>query len=333
MRSNTLLLIALAAVSASAQDIVSARAGLVHHMEGAILINGEAVKQNGDTFISMKQGDTLATERGRAEVLLNAGTYLRIGEASSFKLDSADLDNTQLTLLSGTVLIEVADLPKDTSATLSILGSQVALKKRGLYEFTADKPGNVRVYDGEISLTAAGATPIKITKGREIAFNALSSGPGKFNLDETSELYNWGSRRAIYIAQANQSAARTAYTSGTNRSSLASSFGLLGAYRGVWVFNPAFGMYTYLPLSGFGYSPYGIQIFSPQSYYARVSQPSISSGFDSSTGSMQRSAVSSPVYSGAAVSSSAGAVSTPAASAPAVSTPNTGGGGDAGRRR
>ncbi len=332
MRHNTLLSIAVLAMSAAhAQDIVSARAGLIHHMEGSVLIDNKEVTQVGDQFVSMKQGETLSTELGRAEVLLNAGTYLRIGEDSSFKLVSADLENTRLTLLSGTVLIEVADLPKDTSATIEVLGSQIALKKRGLYEFTASAPGNVRVYDGEISLTASGATPIKISKGREIAFNALSSGPGKFDEKDTSELYNWGSRRALYIAQANQAAAKSAYT-GTGYNSL-SAMGLLGSYRGMWIFNPAYGMYTYLPMTGFGYSPYGIQIYSPQTAYVRVVQP-ISSGFDNSANSGQRSAVSSPAYSNsAAASSSAGAVSLPAATAPAVASPNTGGGGDAGRRR
>ena len=317
----------------SAQDIVSARAGLIHHMEGAVLIDGETIERHGDAFLSMKQGETLSTERGRAEILLNAGTYLRVGEASSFKLDSADLENTRLTLLSGTVLIEVADLPKDTSATLDILGSQVALRKRGLYEFTADKPGNVRVYDGEIALTSTGASAIKIGKGREIAFNALSAGPGKFDEKETSELFNWGSRRAAYIAQANQSAARTAYADSRTLASTNSSLSYLplGAYRGAWVFNPYYGMYTYLPLRGYGYSPYGLAIWSPQTVYVQSYQP-VSSSFGSADNSMQRSAVSSPAYSQSS-SSSIGAVSVPAATAPAAASPNTGGGGDAGRRR
>lgn len=330
MRRNTLLsIVALTISMAHAQEIVSARAGLIHHMEGSILIDGKAITQVGDQFISMKQGETLSTELGRAEVLLNAGTYLRIGEDSSFKLVTADLENTQLTLLSGTVLIEVAELPKDTSATLEVLGSQIALRKRGLYEFTASKPGNVRVYDGEIALTASGATPIKITKGREIAFNALAAGPGKFDEKDTSELYNWGSRRALYIAQANQAAAKSAYTS--TGSSTMSSLGMLGSYRGMWVFNPAFGMYTYLPMTGFGYSPYGIQLYSPQTaYYVRAAQPT--SGVNASGNSAPRSAVASPVYANAA-SSSAGAVSVPAATAPAVASPNTGGGGAAAAHR
>ena len=326
MLRNTLLLIAGVAVSASAQDIISAKAGLIHHMEGAVLINGEPLKQNGDIFLSMKQGDTLSTEQGRAEILLNAGTYLRIGDASSFKLVSAVLENTQLTLLTGTVLIEVAELPKDTSATLDILGSQVSLKKRGLYEFTADAPGNVRVYDGEIALIAAGTAPIKITKGREIAFNALSAGPGKFDESQTSELYNWGSRRAIYIAQANQSAARTAYSPGASRSSLSSSLGLLGGYSGAWVFNSYYGMYTYLPAMGFGYSPYGIQIYSPQTVYVRVAQPSTGLSASSNGSSGQRSAVASPAYSNSAALSSAPAMASPAPSAPAAASPNAGGG-------
>lgn len=336
MRSNVLTLMAVAAVSAGAQDIVSARAGLIHYMEGAVLINGEALKDHGDTFQSMKQGDTLSTQRGRAEVLLNAGTYLRIGEASSFKLDVADLENTKLTLLSGTVLVEVADLPKDTSAMLELLGSQVALKKRGLYEFSAEAPGKVRVYDGEIALTAAGATPVKVGKGRELAFNAFRTGPVKFDEKETSELYNWGSRRAIYIAQANQSAARTAYADSRTQGSLRNGFGFsaMGAYRGVWVFNPFFGMYTFLPLSGYGYSPYGFILFSPQTAWVQQQARPISSGFDASTGSMQRSAVDSSAYSSSgAVSSSAGAAAVPVATAPAVATPNTGGGGEEGRRR
>jgi hypothetical protein len=332
MLRNTLLLVAGVAVSvATAQDIVSARAGLIHHMEGSVLIDGTAINQVGDQFVSMKQGQTLSTEQGRAEVLLNAGTYLRIGESSSFKLVSADLANTQLTLLSGTVLIEVADLPKDTSATLDIMGSQVALRKRGLYEFTANKPGIVRVYDGELALTASGARPIKIGKGREIAFNALAAGPGKFDENETSELYNWGSRRALYIARANQSAARSAYADASNGVYNQSMLTGLGSYRGVWMFNPYFGIYTYLPMRGYGYSPYGIQIYSPQTAYVQVYQP-VSAGYDNSSNS-SRGAVSAPAYSGSSVNSSPGNAAPAAVAAPVAASPDTGGGGDAGRRR
>ena len=278
MRSKTLLMAAVLVLptAALAQEIVSAKAGLIHLIEGTVLINDKVVEQAGDKFLSMKAGETLSTQAGRAEILLNAGTYLRIGQNAAVRLDTADLEDTHLTMLSGTALIEVAELPKDVSATIELMGSQAALRKRGLYEFNADKPGNVRVYDGELTLTASGATPIKIGKGREIAFNALSSGPGKFDETLTSELFNWGSRRALYIARVNESAARTMYANATNglsTQSLLQQFGMtpFGSYTGVWFFNPMFGTYTYMPLRGYGYSPfYGIRLFSPATVYQPV---------------------------------------------------------------
>jgi hypothetical protein len=319
----------LTATVANAQQIATASAGLVHHTEGVVRVNGEVLQTTGDRFISMKQGDTLSTEIGRAEILLNAGTFLRLGESSSFKLASSDLAKTELTLLSGSAIIEVADLPEGTSATLELMGSSIALQKRGLYEFEANAPGRVRVHDGELKLTSPGATSIKVGKGREIAFNALLAGPVKFDQKLTSALYNWGSRRAIYIAQVNQSAARTAWIDqsngyGTGYSSLG-PLSALGAYRGMWVFNPMFGVYTYLPLSGYGYSPYGIQIFSPRTIM--VVQPSFAGA--ANPGGFSNN---SPAYASSSTSVNA-PVSLPASTAPAAASPNTGGGGEAGRRR
>lgn len=333
MRRNMLLIIATAALAAtaSAQGIATAKAGLIHYMEGVVLLDGAEVQQTGDQFVSMKEGQTLSTERGRAEVLLNAGSYLRIGEDSSIKLTSAALDDTRLALLSGSVVIEVSELPKETSARLELLGSEIALKKRGLYEFTADAPGRVRVYEGEVALTSPGAIPIKVDKGREIAFNDLKAGPGKFEQSDTSELYNWASRRAGYIARANESAARSTYASIQGSRNLGVFSGMNSFYRGVWVFDPFFGMYTYLPVSGIGYSPYGFSVLSPVAYFQRVVQ--VAQPFPNDMGAAGRNAISSPVYTRSAGSSVGGGAAVSAAPSAPVASPNTGGGGDAGRRR
>ena len=79
MRRLLLATIAMAS-AASAQEVITAKAGLIHLMEGKVLINGVEAEQTGDKFLSLKESETLSTERGRAEVLLNAGTYLRVGE-------------------------------------------------------------------------------------------------------------------------------------------------------------------------------------------------------------------------------------------------------------
>ncbi|MFM2124946.1 MAG: hypothetical protein RL328_1397 [Acidobacteriota bacterium] len=332
MRRLLLAAIAMTAV-ASAQEIVSAKAGLIHLMEGKVLINGAEAEQKGDQFLSLKESEVLATERGRAEVLLNAGTYLRVGENSSFRLASTDLEDTKVTVLSGTTLIEVSELPKDTLVTVEILGSQAQLKKRGLYEFTATAPGKVRVYDGELALKSEGSLPIPLQKGREIAFNALIGGPVKFDQAVTTALYRWGARRARYIAQANASAA-SSLLSNQAMYTLLGAYGPSYGYNGVWAWNPMFGMYTYLPIRGYGYSPFGgIVLYSPISYWQQYAAPVVMNTSSAFADSGPRSAVSSAGYASAGSVSSAPAL--PAATAPAVATPNVGGGdsGAAAHRR
>ncbi|MEI9813380.1 MAG: FecR domain-containing protein [Acidobacteriota bacterium] len=138
-----------------AQDIISARAGLINLAEGSVNVNGEEVRHEGDHYQSMKEGDSLSTDRGRAEILLNVGTFLRLGDNSEVRLVSAQLEDTRVEILSGSAIIEVAELPKDTSVEITMQGAKASLKKRGLYEFNAGDGGHVRVYDGELALNTA----------------------------------------------------------------------------------------------------------------------------------------------------------------------------------
>ena len=182
-------------------------------------------------------------------------------------------------------------------------------------------------------MKAEGALPIRVEKGREIAFNKLAAGPVKFDQTVTTALYRWGARRARYIAQANTAAAST-LTSNQAMYSMLGSYGSAYNYNGMWVWNPMFGMYTYLPLRGYGYSPYmGVVLYSPVTYWQQYATPVVmntSSAFDSGAG---RSAVSAPAYATSSAPS-AGAPALPAATAPAVATPNvgSGSGGDSHRR-
>jgi hypothetical protein len=58
--------------------------------------------------------------------------------------------------------------------------------------------------------------------------------------------------RAQYLAEANQSTARTVYVSG-------------GGWWGPgWYWNPYFAMYSWLPGDGFFWSPFGYPFFSPR---------------------------------------------------------------------
>jgi hypothetical protein len=174
--------------------------------------------------------------------------FLRLSEDSSFKMISNRLSDTSFELVSGDALIEVMELLKDNAITVQFKGATASVDKRGLYRFNADK-GMVQVYDGEINLTE-GTQSVVAKKGKEVAVGDTLTA-SNFDAKDTDPFYRWAERRSEYISTANVSSARQA-----------GSMGLL-ASSGSWTFNPYYGMFTYLPGTGYGYSPFGWSYFSP----------------------------------------------------------------------
>lgn len=323
--ATSILTAAFAVSPVLAQDIIAARAGLINLAEGTVTVNDSEVHQ-GDRYQVMKEGETLATQKGRAEILLNVGTFLRLGENSSFRLDSAALEDVRVTMLTGAAIIESAELGKEAAVEVTVEGKKIAIRKRGLYEFQAGENARVRAYDGELALKTAEGQVVKITKDREVNLSGTTLVAAKFDDNDTTALYRWGARRARTLAQASRSSA-TSYTSSNT-----SGMSILSGTRGAWVYNTLFGYYTYLPFSGYGYSPYNLVIVSPRTVYQPIYSPTVNSGFDMSSGARN---ASGPAYAGSSAASSVGSspVAAPAVSAPAMASPNTGGGADAGRRR
>jgi hypothetical protein len=248
MQRLTLALALIGATSAWGQNALSAHSGMIHYVEGRVLLDGQVVEPKVTEFPEVKNDQTLATEDGRAEVLLTPGVFLRLSEDSSFKMISNRLSDTSFEVVSGNALIEVMELLKDNSITVQFKGTTASLDKRGLYRFDAEA-GKLRVYDGEINLTE-GEQSVVAKKGKEVAVgNTLTA--SNFDVKDTDPFYRWAERRSEYIATANVSSARQA-----------GSAGLL-ASTGSWAYNPWYGMFTYLPGSGYGYSPFGWSYFSP----------------------------------------------------------------------
>ena len=178
--------------TAWSQKVVSARAGLVHYVEGRVSVEGTRVRTKGTRFPQMKPGQTMeSAQRARAEVLLNPTTFLRIGDSTSFRLDSDDLLDTRVELLQGTAVVDVRDLDNDNRVTVNIAGSAVQLRKDGVYYFTTAGGGRLRVYDGE-----AGLDPLKLTKGWELALAQQPREPAKFDRDDRDALYRWSEQRS-----------------------------------------------------------------------------------------------------------------------------------------
>lgn len=289
--------LALAVVGAGCawgQSVISAHAGMIHYVEGKVLLEGQAVDPKFGDFPEVKNNQVLETAEGRAEVLLTPGVFLRLAENSSFKMLSNKLSDTAFEVLSGSVMVEADEILKDNAITIRYKDSTIALVKQGLFRVDADTE-KLRVYDGQADVTY-GIKTIQAHKGKQVDLTEtlLTS---TFDTKDTDAFYRWVERRSEYIAAANVSSARAAGTApmnasvpcqgqsstSANPSSLAttgtpssycnpygdpygygaySPYGYYSPY-GMWAWNPYYGMFTYLPGSGFGYSPFGWAIYSP----------------------------------------------------------------------
>lgn len=254
MRIGSMLLpFVFVCAGACAQSVISAHSGVVHYIEGDVAIDGSVIQPKFGEFPDLKNGQVLATEEGRAEVLLTPGVFLRLAENSSVRMVSNTLSDTQLQVISGSALIEAGELLPDNSITIECAGVRIALPKKGLYGVDAAN-SKLRVFDGQ-AIATLGNQQIAVHKSHEIALGETLADV-KFDAKETDPFYRWNVRRAEYIAAANVTAAHIESNSNL-RSGYAAGSG------GAWNWNPYFGMFTFLPASGVYNSPFGSVFYSP----------------------------------------------------------------------
>lgn len=255
----------LGAGSMWAQAVISAHSGVIQYVEGQVSVESKAIHPKFAEFPDVKNGQTLATQDGRSEILLTPGVFLRLSENSSFRMVSNQLADTRVQLISGSALVEVDELLANNAITVQCEGAQIALLKKGLYRFDADRrevDGNapaarLRVYEGEARVTS-GSDAAVAKRGREVELGAVLESHS-FDVKSTDAFYRWSARRADYVAAANVSSARSVGNY--------SGMGYTGAGSGYgsWAWNPYLGMFTFLPSSGIYWSPFGVPFFSPLS--------------------------------------------------------------------
>jgi len=308
---RTVAVLALALPASWAQAIISAHSGMVNYVEGDAHLAGKPVKLDGAIFPDVKVGQTFTTGRGHAEILLTPGVFLRLDNNTSFRMVSNKLTDTQVEILRGSALVEVDEILRDNRIAVKMGNSETSLLKTGLYHFNADA-GQVRTFTGKAQVSdASNSTELK--GGRTLLVGS-SLNADKFDKKKSKgELYVWSQRRDQELALANISTARTS-NSGGSRNSL-------------WAWNPWYGGFTFLPGSGYGYSPFGYTWYSPRSVWI-LSQPTYVSqggGGSASPSSFQGVAPSAVSTSSMPVSNaSTGDVSRSSSSAAATSA---GGGG------
>jgi hypothetical protein len=245
---------------ASAQSVISAKSGLIHYAEGRVYLGNQLVESKFGEFPDIKENAQVRTEEGRVEILLTPGVFLRMGENSAIRMVTNRLIDTRLEFLSGTALVEAAELLKDNAVTIVYQDYAVQIQKTGIYRFDSE-PAALRVYDGTALVQLNGKTE-EVKEGHMLAMDGdLKLAKFDKNKDDLDELYRWAHRRSEYISMANVSAAKTVADSGMHWGNSS------------WYWNPYFNMYTFIPMNGSYYSPFGYAFFSPFTVYNYLYSP------------------------------------------------------------
>lgn len=246
---------------------ISAKAGGVNTVTGQVLVKraGQASEQRLTSDDDLASGDVVSTGVwARAEILLNPGTYFRLGENSEFELVDSSLDNLRIKLIKGTAILEAIG-GENTELRINILTAQqpLVIVRRGLYRINAQAGSTeLLVQKGRVQLSN---NPPQIAKGgKKIVVSGGSPLIAKIGKYDKDEFDKWSRDRGQTLAQANvKLTARTmsGYTA-LNNWGFGSGFGRLG----LWTYNTSFRCYTFLPFSyGFSsvYGDYGSFFYSP----------------------------------------------------------------------
>jgi hypothetical protein len=261
-----LVLLLTTVIAANAQNrekfVISAHAG------GMNAISGRAERksyQGGDWSLlsitdDLKAGDIVRTANdGRVEMLLNPGSYFRVGESSEFQLTDNSLENLEVRLVRGTAIIEATGADEtELAINITTPHARMVIVKRGLYRVNVI-PGDITelfVRKGRVMLADSHT---KVKEGNKVIFSATTFSVAKMEKkDKTGDMIEaWSKDRAQTVALANNKIRNKdldVMLSGLQDYWWASIF---PRSSGLWLFNPYYSCYTFLPFSyGWG-SPYG----------------------------------------------------------------------------
>lgn len=249
--------------AASSLYVISAEAGGVNYTEGKVAVARKVGRSGyllkGD---ELETGDKVSTGTdGRAEILLNPGSFLRLGENSNFEFLTTSLENLQLKLTSGSAIFEVIT-DEEFTVAVNTPKATFYLVKSGVYrvDVLADGTGKLEVWKGEAQIADSNATKVK--SGRQAIVNGSQTTVVKFDRGDKDALETWSKTRAKELAKINSKLENSRADRTRLRNSLVNSYynngwNLYGSSYGVWVYNSFYGTYCFLPF-GYGWSsPYG----------------------------------------------------------------------------
>ena len=252
------ILPSLAAAQNRERFEISAKAGGVNAVTGRVRVIREGQQPQVLTSTdNLTAGETVTTaSSSNAEILLNPGSYFRLGESSEFQFEDISLDHLRLRLMKGSAIIEatgVADM--DLGIKIATEHGEFTIVRSGVYRVDV-RPGfaEMAVRKGRASF---GPNKTDIIKGGKVV--TLTNGVAAVaKLNKTKDAFDaWSKGRAELLAQANARLMNRTFHGYLSSFSGWDSW-FWGPQRfGVWTYSARAGCYTFLPFYYGWSSPYG----------------------------------------------------------------------------
>lgn len=243
--------------AASSLYVISAKAGGVNFVQGKVNITRKTGRSGlllkGDV---LEIGDKVSTGAdGKAEILLNPGSFVRLAENSEFEFSTTALEDLQLKLNSGSAMFEVITDNEFTFA-VNTPKAKFYVVKTGVYRVDVlnDGTSKIEVWKGKAQVGDAYNTEVK--SGRQAVVKGSEVSVAKFDRGEKDALETFSKSRAKELAKVNAKLQNRDVRTSLMSSFYRSGWSLNDSY-GLWVYNSFYGTHCFLPF-GYGWnSPYG----------------------------------------------------------------------------
>lgn len=218
--------------------------GLVNHVEGDVYLNAKRISADDILVARIHASDTVVTNKGRAEVLLAPGVFVRAGENSTLKVISIGSKTAALEVLKGNALLEVSQI----SRIQIVINGECSLipSKPGLYELDATKRYS-KVYSGE-ALLQSGRLTEELKRGYLGVMNGATLQVSRFNPNIVDELYLWSAETSEFDAEA----------------SYGVEVGLKKLPEKTWYWNPRMHSWAFVPVGGIVTDSFGFAFAAPR---------------------------------------------------------------------
>jgi hypothetical protein len=184
-----------------AQDVVSASSGVLQYFEGMVALDNKPIEHKAAVFPNLNNGSTICTKKGRAELLLTPGIYLRIDENSCLRMVSNSLTDTRLNMTEGSAIFDNLNASPNDAVLLIHEGSEVRFPRPGVYRIDSDV-GELQVYSGEARVTHHRVSTT--VDSSHLYYFALELTTNKLGDGAMDEFYDWAHNRSDVIANQNQ---------------------------------------------------------------------------------------------------------------------------------